>query len=628
MIGKIFRGGLVTALAIATGGCIGGFESYTKKSVLSSEQAEAQIRLAGAAIYANNCATCHGPIDNSTKLGKSADDIQYAFNTIPQMSKFRNRFSRKDIEAISLALSPLPQEDPFNPLCETSNVKKSMPTSKRLSKFEYLATVEDLFGVDTSDMVIEFPRDLVADGFDNQEASLVISREHVRAFGTLADTIVSRINMGSYVSQNTSCTQMNDTCFSQFIERAGKTIFRRPVETEAKNRLLTVSNAVKAEGGNFNEAASYILKAMLQFPEFLYRLEKSDNSSNLRAVDSYEMASRLSYLIWQSTPDATLMSEADSGRLKTENHIREQVQRMLKSNKARRGFRNYIRSWLLLDNIGSFSIQQGKYPLLSGQLLDDMVDQVIRHYEELVFVENRNMVEAYTDRHAWLNSRLGDLYGVNVSSSSLQKTDVSGLQNRIGILSYPGMLMGPLQSDNPSIVQRGKFVNETFLCNHPPPPPPDVNDDPIIPEEGLSQRDSLVQHRTSVSCSSCHATIDGPGLAFDTFNTIGAFRSVDEAGNALFTNGDWKLKGKDLSWNTTAQFAESIADSPVSRMCVVEKAFQFGLGRSLEFEDKCEVESMIQKAGLEQNSWQAIMEAIALSTSFRMSGGVEDGTGM
>ncbi|MEO0334883.1 MAG: DUF1592 domain-containing protein [Pseudomonadota bacterium] len=618
---KVF---LLAMSLLGIAGCFDGFKSAEAPSLLASSNPVLVESLDGAGLYSNNCAGCHGPLENSTKQGRTPEEILNAFRVIPQMTALNGRLGANEIEAISLALEPTEQTSPFNSLCETLDIQRSMPTARRLSKFEYFASIEDLFGINQASLNADFPEDLVSEGFNNQEDSLVVSRNHVRAFGELARSVSNQVNIGNLVSQNTNCTQTNSNCFNQFINNLGLKVFRRPPEARVRDRLRAVGEFVVAEGGNFNEASKYILTAMLQLPEFLYRLEKSNNSNQLRDADGYEMASRLSFLIWQSAPDAALLEEARQKRLRTDSQIQAQVRRLLQSNKAKRGFRNYIRTWLGLDQLGGFDIADGKYPLLNSQLLDDMEAQVIKHYEELVFTDERNLVEAITDEHAFLNSRLGQLYGVSVNGGSLVKRSTASLQNRVGIFSYPALLMRPLASDNPSIVQRGKFINETFLCNHPPDPPPDVPDDPVLPGPGLSQRDNLEVHRNNVSCASCHATIDGPGLAFDTFNTIGQFRLVDEANNDLFTSGDWNLKGTELSWNNTKQFVTSVASSPVTRLCMTEKVFQFGLGRALSLNDSCAAETITKEIGLENTTYQKIIEATALSSSFRKSGGREN----
>lgn len=613
---------LITSISIA--GCFGGFESKAPHQSLSSETPLIVDNFSGKVLYTNNCASCHGPIETSTKLGRNSEEIKNAISNISQMQFLRGTFSDNEISDISEALIPQVKTSPFDKACNTSTIKKSMPTARRLSRFEYFSAIEDLFGVSLSAVGGDFPYDLVSEGFNNQEDSLVVSRRHVSAFRDLAKLVSEQVNISTVVNQHTNCTQINNSCLNQFIDNLGLKVFRKPVDTDARNRLRDIGNFVASEGGNFNEATQNILFAMLQFPQFLYRLELNNNSSQLRDANGYEMASRLSFLIWQSTPDTTLLNLAASNQLRTDAQIQAQVKRLLQSSKARRGFRNYVRSWLGLDELGGFDISPGKYPLLNAQLLNDMESQIIKHYEELAFTDDRNLSEAITDEHAYLNDRLGEVYGLNLSGTNLIKRSTTSLQNRIGILSYPGLLMRPLASDHPSIVQRGKFINETFLCNHPPDPPANVPDDPILPEPGLSQRRSLDVHRSNVSCAACHSTIDGPGLAFETFNTIGQFRIRDDQNNALSTNGEWSLKGTDLNWNTTKQFVTSVGTSPVTQICMTEKVFQFGMGRELENEDKCASEEISKEIGLENATYKKIIEATALSESFRKSGGVEN----
>ena len=528
-----------------------------------------------------------------------------------QFESVSNRNSNLQNIDVSKSQFPIPAE------CSSYELKSSMPTARRLTQFEYQSIVTDVFGVSLEDKLNLFPEDVRSSGFLNQEEGLTVSRDHIRAYKELAHEILDLIpDMENFLRDQWGfCTDISTACYDQFLNKAILTLFRRPAEASELALFKTLQEKVSQESGDFSELARNTLLALLQLPQFIYRLEKS-NTGQLASIDPYEMASRLSFLIWQSTPDKELLDLATNGSLLDKSVIRSQVSRMVKLPKARRAFRNYITNWLHLDLVGQIDIQPGKYPDLSGQVLKDMKEQTLLHMTHLVFEENRSLMEAFTDDSTFLNENLGKIYGISVTGSDFQKVDVSQLEGRSGILSHPSLLMAALKTDNPSIVQRGVFINEHISCQEIHDPPPGTMDSAIIPTPGDSQRDQLEAHRSNPTCAGCHSVLDGPGMAFEPFSTIGAYRDQDEEGHTLSSEGEWTLRGIQWNFQDTRQFTQNLIADPATQYCVAKKLFQFSLGRTLANEHQCEVWSTMDRFAQSDFRYEELLFLIATTETF------------
>ena len=521
--------------------------------------------------------------------------------------------SQQNID-LSKSQFPIPKE------CSSYQIESSMPTARRLTRFEYQSVIEDTFGVDVSDKMGALPEDVRSSGFLNQEEALSVSRDHIRAYKELANEIIDLIpNFESFlVSGWGFCDDLSASCYQSFLSQAIISLFRRPASTEELSLFDNLRTSLQTENGNFEELAKNTLVTLLQLPQFLYRLEKTGSTGILK-TSAYEMASRLSFLVWQSSPDDELLSLAENGALLERNIISQQIKRMVQSPKAKRAFRNYIVNWLHLDLVGQIDIQPNKYPELSAQVLRDMREQTLLHMTHLVFEEKRSLLEAFTDRSTFLNENLGKLYGMSLAGNEFQKVDIAHLNDRVGILTHPSLLMASLKTDNPSIVQRGVFINEHISCQEILEPPPGTMDSVIIPTPGQSQRDQLEAHRSNPTCAGCHSVLDGPGMAFEPFNTIGIYRGEDEQGHSLSSSGDWMLSGTKLDFQDTIQFAEKLAQDPATQYCVAEKLFQFSLGKTLGHEHECEVWSVMDRFAQSDFRYEELLLLIATTETYSWS---------
>ena len=241
---------------------------------------------------------------------------------------------------------------------------------QRLTIPEYIETVRGSVGVDIAKDAWELlPPDLRADGFSNTAYNLNIGLKHVEGYAQLAQRIVKRMDVATFARRFSKSRSLNtDATARKFVESVGEWLFRGPLDNREVSNFSGILTAVASAGGSFDQGVGLMVEAMLQSPRFIYRIEQQRGSGGERRVNDFELASRLSYIIWGGPPDAKLFEEAREGRLSDDNQCRAQVRRMLKDPRAKKRSRQFVSDWLNLDRLGNMSPNQNRYPQWSSQL--------------------------------------------------------------------------------------------------------------------------------------------------------------------------------------------------------------------------------------------------------------------
>lgn len=359
--------------------------------------------------------------------------------------------------------------------------------------------------------------------------------------------------------------------------------FRRPATKEQVDRLLTIFDRATAEGETFDEAIKYTLKAVLVSPAFLYRIEtdrKATLANNAYPLDDYELASRLSYFLWSSMPDAELFELAKQGKLRDPAMMEKQARRMLKDSKAHALAETFGEQWLTLRILEEISPDAKKFPDYNRQLKTAMYDEAMMYFE-YIMQEDRSILEFIDSDYTFVNERLAKHYGLpNVSGLNMRRVDLKD-RNRGGVLTMAAVLTVTSQPGRTSPVKRGKWILEQIVGEPPPPPPPAV---PALEEQdkginaSLSLREKMVKHRQDPVCASCHIKMDAIGFGFENYDAIGRWRTTDD-GAKLDTAGD--LPG-GVKFNNAVELKSIFMERKDSfTRCVTEKMLIFALGRGL-----------------------------------------------
>jgi hypothetical protein len=416
----------------------------------------------------------------------------------------------------------------------------------------------------------------------------------------------------------------HEACARFALTRFATRAYRRPATTTEIDRLVRITQLAQKEGDSFERGMQLALQAVLVSPHFLFRVELDPRtakpSSAAIPVSDYELASRLSYFLWSSTPDDELLALAEKGKLRNPTVLQAQAARMLKDPKSRALVRNFGLQWLTLRNLQGFTPDPKRFPAWNNQLRDDLLTETELFFDAIMR-EDRSVLEFLDGKFTFLNERLAKHYGIQgVTGDQFRKVALTGDQ-RGGILTQGSILAVTSNPTRTSPVKRGKWVLETLLNAPPPPPPPDVPDleeakGDVMLQGTLRQR--MEQHRKDPMCASCHTQMDAIGFGLENFDAIGAWR--DQDGGAPIDSSGELAGGK--TFKGPLQLAGLLkTQKDQFTKAFTEKLLTYALGRGLENYDRCSVTTMAQRAGKSNYRFSAIVNQIVTAEPFRMRRG-------
>lgn len=490
---------------------------------------------------------------------------------------------------------------------------------RRLTVDEYIETVRVVTGVDIEEQARDrLPADVRTDGFTNTSYNLAVGYEHVQSFAALAGQIVDGMDVAVFAEQWASCSELSEECLREVIDAVGLRVLRAPVEPEQMDAYLGVFEAVVAEDGTYEEAVSYVLEAMFQSPEFLYRVEDERGEGMSRPVDSWAMASRLSYLVWGGPPDEELLQAAADDDLTTVDGVSEQLGRMFDDARARGASKRFVRDWLGLNRLNNVSRDSERFPDWNAELAADMQAETLAYFESVAWEQDRPLVELYSAQETWASELLAAHYGLPDPQPGIVGYDVSSIPERGGLLTQGSLLT--IGGDDASMVARGLFVLHDLLCGTIESAPPGVDTTPVPPEPGKSNRMIAETRLENGSCGGCHAQFEPFSFGLEPFDSTGVYAEMDEFGNELRQDGQLYLPGEpgSVSYESIGELNTVIAESTRARECMVLKMTQYALGRPLLQTDTCVLSEIDSQATADGGTYRATLEAIATSELMRM----------
>ncbi|MEZ6057491.1 MAG: DUF1592 domain-containing protein [Planctomycetaceae bacterium] len=403
----------------------------------------------------------------------------------------------------------------------------------------------------------------------------------------------------------------------RFLPRA----FRRPVSDAEVAQYVHFVQMTVDRGDTFERGMQIALQAVLVSPQFLFRIEvdkRSESTNGRQSLSDYELASRLSYFLWSSMPDEELLELAAAGTLHEDAVLDAQVQRMLADPKVDSLVKNFAGQWLGLRKLSTNEVEPDKtiFPEFNDQLRQDMWEETERFFGAIV-KENRSVGDLIDGRYSFLNERLAKHYGIpNVKGDEFRRVEFNGGM-RAGILTHGSILTLTSYPDRTSPVKRGEWVLSNLLGDSPPDPPPVVPglDETQKNNPDLPLRKQLEIHRADPGCASCHKVMDEIGFGLEKFDAIGRWRDkegkfdIDAVG--LLPSGE--------RFDGPAELVQVLGKrkDDVSR-CIAEKLLTYGLGRGLEWYDRCTVDAITQSLKADDYRFAAAVRAIVKSEPFRM----------
>ncbi len=477
-------------------------------------------------------------------------------------------------------------------VCKTPSAGSS--PLRRLSRMEYTNTVRDLLGVpDTQNPGPSFPPDAEVDGYDNAAAVQTPSASLVSGYGDAArDLAASAVqNLPKLLSCDTVASG-EDTCARTFLVGFGKRAYRRLLSQPEQERLYGFYASQKARFG-FRSAIEQAITATLLSPHFTYRVEVGaamGGQVEMIKLTPHEVASRLSYLIWESMPDTALFTAAEGGVLSTPAQVATQADRMLRSPKARSAVAHFNRQWLQLDAIDDPQLFKDAktYPAFTPALRGAMKAETSMFLDDLMFGPSATLKTLLTADYTFANQRLAAFYKTPGPTSDLtfEKTALPA-GKRAGILTQASFLSVHATEVQSSPIARGVFVLEHLLCTVPPDPPNDGNIVPPMVQPGVTTRQRFEMHDANPCASACHSLFDPIGYTFENYDGIGAWRDRDQ-GISVNSVGQVQTP-KDVagSYKGAIELASKLADSDSVRACVTQQWFRFAQGRQESEADAC-----------------------------------------
>jgi hypothetical protein len=422
------------------------------------------------------------------------------------------------------------------------------------------------------------------------------------------------------LAQWSPCTSPPATaaaCEQQIIDKIGPQVYRHPLAAAERTELQTLFDAGVQEK-DFVTGVEWFLSGVLQSPDFLYQLSKlqaGEQAGKLIAIPPYELASRLSYFIWDSMPDDPLYAAASTSALADPTQLQSQLDRMQKDPRFLRGVTGFYTSWL---NLGGFREVARDDAAFTTDVVSALQTSLLMSATQLYQgATPANVSGLFSGTTYYLNGALRAFYGLPAGDSAFSATDMASDERR-GILTHPGLMALLARPDQSNPISRGLFIRRSIMCQDLPPPPAGVVIPPLPPvAAGLSTRARLDQHTQSALCASCHSLIDPPGFALENFDQVGRHRSAD-SGVATDTSGTMSGAG-DLNgaFATGADLFSRIAQSQDVKGCFAQKYFEYAVSRLVANEDACSVNAL-KKSFVPSGDLLALVVSIANTDSFRL----------
>lgn len=522
--------------------------------------------------------------------------------------------------------------------CSTGIVPGPAPL-RRLNRAEYGATIRDLLNLHL-DVARALPADGAGgEGFDNAAETLFLSPIHAEKYleaarvaldsaakdpRSAAKFLIAR--PGSDVTPH----QAAQTILETFLLRA----FRHPVQKADLDLYLSIFDSAVASRQPFNDAILYTLRGVLVSPQFLFRTESSNPEPAPRLLDDYALASRLSYFLWNTTPDSLLLALAEAHRLRDPDVLRGQVQRMLRNPKSYDFAESFVEQWLGTRALGQTIRPDAKvYPAYDAdeELQGDIRYQPVLFFRELM-VSDLSVLNLLDSRFTITTKKLQKLYGLNITpprannGSMPQRIELPAGSDRGGLLGMAAVLAVSSHPQRTSPVLRGKWILDSILGTPPPPPPPNVPalEEPAAGAAPRTVRELLTRHRENPVCAGCHSRMDPLGFALENYGVMGRWRTED-AGKPVDATGQ-------LPDGTTFEGPAQLKAALLQRKDLfvrnlAGKMLGYALGRGLTLKDSCVVDSIVSQMEAGDYTAQTLIQAVVMSMPFRYQAAAAPGSG-
>jgi len=499
---------------------------------------------------------------------------------------------------------------------------------RRLTQAQYRQSIEDIFSsaIKLGGRFEPDVRDggLMAVGATAVSVTASGLEQYDKMARSIATQVVNEANRAALIPcKPASATAPDDACAKMFLSGAGRYIYRRPLTDKEVTSLVEGTHKVTAQLNDFYAGLGLGLASLLSSPQFLFVQEISEpdpaNKGQLR-LNAYSKASRLSFLIWNSTPDEQLLAAAEKGELHTAKGVAKQVDRLLTSPRVEAGTRAFFSDMLGFETFDTLAKDTTLYPKFTGKVALDAQEQTMKTIVDHLINKNLDYRDLYTTRSTFLTPLLGAVYRLPVHTDdallgSWAPYEFPEGAQQAGILSHASFvaLHSPPGRSSPTI--RGKALREMVLCQKVPDPPGNVNFDLFQETDGSKYktvRARLAAHSTESMCAGCHKITDPAGLALENFDTIGGFRTT-ENGEPIDVTGE--MDG--VKFTDTAGLGQAVRNNPAVPSCLVNRVFSYGVGHKPTASERAYISQVLLKQFAEDGyRLPALLRRVATSDAF------------
>ncbi len=497
---------------------------------------------------------------------------------------------------------------------------------RRLAAHEYRHTIEDLFG----DMVVP-PASLPADERPGGEFGLIavgvstfaLSGSGARSYEEAAYAVAEQAMASDERDAFIGCTPggvTDDACVDQFVRTFGRRAWRRPLSTDERQRIVAIAHDAAVRLDDFHGGLEFAIAYLLQSPYFIYRAEvgsPSESNPGWYELSDWEVATRLSYLLWSGPPDDALLDATAAGELGTPEGIEAQVHRMLEEEeKTRRGIRAFFDDMLLLERLLNEELvakDPEQFLHYNADVPPSAREETLRFAEDIV-LRDADYGEMFTGRRTFIDRTLASVYAVPAPSrEGFGLYEIPEDSDRRGILGQLSLLMGYSNKTTSSATKRGAYLRRVLMCQPIPPPPPDIETTLPTASDAPTLRQRVARHLEEPVCAGCHNLMDPLGLSLENFDAIGRYRT-EENGETIDASG--YLDGRDFE--DTPGLGRALAASETTSRCLVRTMYRYGTGHAERPAETAILRDLHEQFLESGRSVQTLITALATSEGFRL----------
>jgi len=506
-------------------------------------------------------------------------------------------------------------------------VSDAKPMLRRLTEDQYRNIISDVFGPQIA-VAGEFDPilregELIAASAGRATISASSFEKLERLAHSIATQVVDPVNRGLLVGCAPAGPEIaDDPCARQFLARAGRLLFRRPMAGDELDRVVAIAARAARDTGDIHGGLAFGLSTLLVSPQFLFVADSVEATSGPEVpprLTPFAKATRLSFFLWNTTPDAVLLDAAERGDLETKAGLEKQVARLIGSPRLVDGVRALFADMLALDKFAGLEKDPEIYPVFDPMVAADAREQLLRTVSYHLVERDADYRTLFETSQTFMTPALGRIYRVPVADpDGWSRYDFPADSGRKGIQTLAGFVALHAHPGRSSPTIRGKAVRELLLCQKVPDPPGDIDFTLFNGPDSakLIARDRLAAHNSVPSCAGCHKITDGIGLAFENFDGAGQFR-VTDAGQALDVSGD--LDG--VPFTDPSGLAAALKDHPVIPSCLVHQTVAYALAGIIEGKQAPWEKYLLEHFSDDGFRLKPLLERIALSPNFFAVGG-------